>query len=62
MQANDTALYVTVTTLAQGRFSDNAFVMSPSLGLAVIYFWPFGTLDYGLLTSTTRVEHVAMYM
>merc|ERR1712070_957564 len=33
------ALYVTLTTLAQGRFDDNAFVMLP--GQKVIKFLPF---------------------
>lgn len=56
-----TALYVTLTTLAQGRFSDNAFYMTGA-GSKTVYFLPFGVLDLGLLQSTTRVEHVGSYV
>ncbi len=55
-----TAAFVTLTSLAQGRFSSNAFHV-PKGGSAQITFRPFGPLDYGKLTTTTRVEHVAMY-
>jgi len=55
------ALYVTLTTLANGRFSDNAFLMLP--GQHLIQFIPFnGPVDLATLTSTLRVEHVASYM
>jgi len=47
------ALWVTLTTQAQGRFSDNGFVMADDL---VIQFLPFGPLDVALLKKTLRVE------
>jgi len=40
------ALYVTLTTLAQGRFEDNAFIMTP--GPKTVRFFPFaGFLAFG---------------
>lgn len=52
------ALYITFTTLAHGRFSDNAFALAPSCSPATIQFVPFGALDAGLLASSLRVEHL----
>lgn len=52
------ALYVTLTTAAQGRFSDNVFLMFDQLSTTV-NFLPFelaGPLDLKLLKSSTRVE------
>lgn len=43
-----TALYVTLTTLAQGRFSDNAFIA-------------WGELDRALLRKSLRVESLSDY-
>lgn len=54
------AAYVTLTTLAQGRFSDNAFCMQP--GTQTIRYIPFGDVDYDTLASSLRVEHAAAYM
>ena len=54
------ALYVTLTTLAQGRFDDNAFVMLP--GKKTIKFFPFDGFELSELKSTLRVEHTATYM
>merc|ERR1712110_414655 len=51
------ALYVTLTTLAQGRFSDNAFVMLP--GKKSIRFFPFLGFELSMLKQTLRVEHTA---
>ena len=53
------AAFVTLTTRAAGRFSDNAFVLVPPS--AVITFLPFGPLDLSTLTASLRSEHVAMY-
>ena len=53
------ALFATLTTLAHGRFSDNAFLLLP-VGKTV-QFVPFGELDLDTLKSTLRVEHVATY-
>lgn len=54
------AVFVTLTTLAQGRFSDNALLLLPQSPLTV-RFIPFDTLDLNLLKSSLRVEHVASY-
>merc|ERR1712190_502156 len=54
------AVYVTLTTLAQGRFSDNAFVQTP--GSRTIRFLPIEAgahFDIDELAATMRVEHVA---
>jgi beta-mannosidase len=56
-----TALYVHLSTLAQGRFSDSAFVM-PGATTVNIAFIPFGEADIGTLTDTLRIEHIAMYL
>lgn len=53
------ALYVTLTTLAQGRFEDNAFVMLP--GVRTMKFLPFAGFDAAELRRSLRVEHVATY-
>jgi len=55
-----TALYVVLTTLAHGRFSDNAFAMTPGKGR--VQFIPFGrSNDIDLLRRSLRVEHLQMY-
>ena len=54
------ALYVTLTTLAQGRFSDNAFLLLP--GEVQIEFLPFAGFDLVELKTSLRVEHVETYM
>ena len=54
------AIYVTFTTIAQGRFSDNVFVMKP--GTKTIRFLPIaGYFVREQLTSSLRVEHLASY-
>jgi len=54
------ALYLTFTTLANGRFSDNAFLALPPGGK--IQFVPFnGPVDVAQLRNSLRVEHVASY-
>ena len=60
-----TAAFVTLTTLAQGRFSDNAFWLSSgaSSGLSrTISFIPFGDFDAQLLATSLRVEHLQQYL
>ena len=55
------ALFVTLTTLAQGRFSDNAFALLPGTA-RVIQYLPFVIpTDIELLKNTLRVEHHATY-
>ena len=58
--ADQFALYVTLTTLAQGRFEDNAFVMLP--GKKVVKFFPFAGFVMSELVASLRVEHAAAYM
>ena len=60
LDANATALYVTLTTLAHGRFSDNAFAMSP--GRSSVRFLPIGALDLPLLVKSLRVEHLQEHL
>lgn len=59
LTSDKTALFVVLTTLAQGRFSDNAVIIAP--GQTTLSFIPWGPLELALLTSSLRVEHVAMY-
>jgi hypothetical protein len=63
------ALYVTLTSLAQGRFSENAFLLADSGSqefgskfVKEVSFIPFGQLELKLLQNTLRVEHMALYM
>ena len=60
ISSDNFALYVTLTTLAQGRFEDNAFVMLP--GTKVVNFYPFEGFSIAELKATLRVEHTATYM
>lgn len=56
------ALFVTLTTQAQGRFSDNVVaVPGPSAPPVEVRFLPFGPLDAGLLASTLRVDHLQAF-
>lgn len=60
VKSDQFALFVTLTTLAQGRFSDNAFCMTP--GTQTITFEPIAGFDLDELKSTLRVEHAASYL
>ena len=51
--------YVVLTTLAQGRFSDNAFFLQP--GDTTIAFVPWADAQYPILEESLRVEHMATY-
>ena len=57
------ALWVTLTTLAQGRFSDNAFLLPATT--KTVQFIPFSPStaahDYPALESSLRVEDFSMY-
>jgi len=53
------ALYVTLTTAANGRFSENVIIFYQT---TTVQFIPFGPLQQTLLASTVRVEHVADYL
>lgn len=54
-----TALFVVLTTLAQGRFSDNAIHILP--GSTTVEFLPWGPLELDVLKSSLRLEHIAQY-
>ena len=54
------ALLVTLTTAAQGRFSENALVLPA--GDRVVSFVAFGALDVATLAATLRVEHARSYV
>jgi hypothetical protein len=58
--SSSTALYVTLTTRAHGRFSDNAFAMPP--GERQLTFVPLGTPDPKGLAASLRVEHLQPYL
>ena len=57
------ALWVTLTTMAQGRFSDNAFFLPATT--ATVRFVPFSVStaaeDVAVLKATLRVEDLSMY-
>jgi len=59
LDATKTALlFVTLTTFAQGAFSDNAFALVPG-SMTVTFVLALGTtLDRTLLEKTLRVEHL----
>ena len=66
VRTNATALYVTLTSTAAGRFSDNAFLMLASESPVQVDFVPFGggavdaaTAD--ALQRSLRVEHAQIY-
>jgi len=55
------ALFISLTTLASGRFSDNSFnILSP--GSRTITFVPFDDFDYDQLVTTLRIEHLGQYL
>eukprot|EP00045_Choanoeca_perplexa_P014475 m.170359 g.170359 ORF g.170359 m.170359 type:complete len:852 (-) comp16688_c0_seq1:1727-4282(-) len=57
VKSNQVAMYVVLTTTAQGRFSDNAFLLFP--GTKVIQFIPFLGFNFTTLERTLRLEHLA---
>ena len=59
-----TALFVTLTTEAAGRFSANAFHVFGARGSLVVRFIPFeeGGSDPATLAATLRVEHLGEYL
>jgi hypothetical protein len=61
--SNATALFVWLSTRANGRFEDNAFTMAGESSRE-IQFIPFGTepLDTTLLTKSLRVEHLQQHL
>eukprot|EP01047_Picozoa_sp_COSAG01_P040745 COSAG01_NODE_3448_length_6086_cov_4.407049_8_plen_432_part_00 len=62
LRSNATALYVVLTTAAQGRFSDNAFLLRGGVVRDLDFLSWSGAMDsakVALLQSTLRVEHLA---
>lgn len=55
VSTDNIALFVTLTTLAAGRFEDNCFLLENE---KTVEFIPFGKMDLDLLKSSLRVEHV----
>ena len=56
-----TAMFVVLTTKAEGRFSDNAFLLEHGAAREIL-FYPWKELDeamLSLLRSSLRVEHLA---
>ncbi len=60
LTSDKTAAFVTLTTMAQGRFSDNAFLMLP--GTRTVQFVPWAPEQAPVLEETLRVDHMATYM
>ena len=60
LRATATAVYVWLSTLAQGRFAQNGIVLRP--GTTTIEFVPFGTLDLATLKASLRVEHLQQHL
>jgi len=65
MAEGGAAVYTVLTTKAQGRFSDNAFLVASGGGGETaatftkrVSFLPWGALDLALLKSSLRVEHL----
>ena len=52
-------LFLTLTTLAAGRFSNSALIMTEDT--LVVTFHPWGALNQSLLTSSLRLEHANLY-
>ena len=55
------ALHVTLTTLAQGRFTDNSFLVTPRAAVQIAFI-PFDGFAMAELQSSLRVEHLGMNM
>jgi hypothetical protein len=60
LTATATAVYVWLSTLAQGRFSQNGMVLRP--GKTTVLFVPFGELDVAGLRESLRVEHLQQHL
>ena len=61
VKSDKTAVLVMLTTLAQGRFSDNAFHVPAGKSVSIEFIF-FGEPDLGMLTSTLRVEAANTYV
>jgi hypothetical protein len=63
LTSTSTAVYVWLSTLEQGRFSDNAFFLVPGVQ-KIVEFLPFdkASTSAAALKASLRVEHLKMYM
>lgn len=61
ISASAPALYVFLSSAAQGRFSNNALMLQGGRAAGVNFTF-LGEPDVPLLASTLRIEHVQMYM
>jgi len=61
LSASAPALFVTLTTLAQGRFSDNALPLVRA-GETTVAFLPWEGFDRDELEGSLRVEHLGVYL
>lgn len=62
VRATGTALYVVLTTLAEGRFSENAFLLENQKQLSFVSWSPLSDDIVALLKSSVRVEHLAEHV
>ena len=60
LEASATAVFVWLSTLAQGRFAENGIVLRA--GTTAIRFVPFGALDLVTLKASLRVEHLQQHL
>eukprot|EP01050_Picozoa_sp_SAG11_P022465 SAG11_NODE_4257_length_1983_cov_1.038196_2_plen_150_part_00 len=60
LTSDHTALWVMLTTLAAGRFSDGTFLLRAKT-LTIVDFQPVGRADLARLKSSVRVESQATY-
>lgn len=60
LESSSTALFVTLFTLANGRFSENVITVRPGAP-TVISFIPFMVGQVDILRTTLRVEHLQKY-
>ena len=61
VSASAMAVLVTLTTLASGVFSDNAFLLTPDTPTKLL-FTPYGPIDAVALKASLRIVHLAQYM
>ena len=56
------ALFVVLTTKAEGRFDQNAFLLENSASVSFLSWVPVTDSVVELLKSSLRVEHLAEYL
>ena len=63
LSSNGLALFVVLTTLAPGRFKENAFVLRPNTQKMVSFVTLVNgsAVDLSMLRKSLRVEHLSLY-